>query len=95
MVVNEALQAVTLRSLWNTTTTLIPMVFLMILGSGAIFTFNFAMFIGLLAGAYSSIFIAAQLWLQIRYYRKPKIQIKHKARRKEDIDELTVIGIND
>lgn len=94
-VVNEALQAVTLRSIWNTTTTLIPMVFLLLLGSSAIFTFNFAMFIGLLAGAYSSIFIAAQMWLYIRYRRKPKIQIKHKARKKEDIDELTVIGIND
>jgi len=94
-IVNQALQAVTLRSIWNTTTTLIPMFFLLLLGSKAIFTFNFAMFIGLLAGAYSSIFIAAQLWLQIRYFRKPKIQIKHKARKKEDIDELTVIGIND
>lgn len=94
-IVNEALQAVTLRSLWNTTTTLIPMVFLLLLGSGAIFTFNFAMFIGLLAGAYSSIFIAAQVWLNIRFNRKPKIEIRHKARKKEDIDELTVIGIND
>lgn len=94
-VVNEALQAVTLRSLWNTTTTLIPMVFLLVIGSQAIFTFNFAMFIGLLAGAYSSIFIAAQLWLNIRYYRKPKKDIKHKKRKKEEIDELMVIGIND
>jgi SecD/SecF fusion protein len=53
------------------------------------------MFIGLLAGAYSSIFIAAQLWVNIRYYRKPKKEIKHKARKKEDIDELTIMGIND
>ena len=94
-IVNEALQAVTLRSIWNTTTTLIPMVFLLLLGSSAIFTFNFAMFIGLLAGAYSSIFIAAQLWLNIRYNRKPKIKIKHKVRKKEDLDEMTIIGIND
>jgi len=94
-VVNDALQAVTLRSLWNTTTTLIPMIFLLVLGSKAIFTFNFAMFIGLLAGAYSSIFIAAQLWLNIRFNRKPKIQIKHKVRKKEEVDEMTVIGIND
>jgi SecD/SecF fusion protein len=94
-VVNDALQAVTLRSLWNTFTTLIPMIFLLLLGSSAIFTFNIAMFIGLLAGAYSSIFIAAQVWLRIRYRRKPKIMVKHKSRKKEDIDELTVIGIND
>jgi SecD/SecF fusion protein len=65
------------------------------MGSKAIFTFNFAMFIGLMAGAYSSIFIAAQLWVNIRYYRKPKKEIKHKARKKEDIDELTIMGIND
>jgi SecD/SecF fusion protein len=94
-IVNDALSGVVLRSLWNTTTTLIPMVFLLVLGSKAIFTFNFAMFIGLMAGAYSSIFIAAQLWVNIRYNRKPKKEIKHKARKKEEIDELTIMGIND
>ncbi len=94
-IVNESLAAVALRSLWNTTTTIIPIVFLLSLGSGAIFTFNFAMFIGLISGAYSSIFIAAQLWLFIRMRRRPKKEIVHKVRKKEDLDELTVIGIND
>ncbi len=94
-IVNDALSGVVLRSLWNTITTLIPMTFLLFMGSKAIFTFNIAMFIGLLAGAYSSIFIAAQLWLYIRGNRKPKKQIKHKARKKEGVEELTVIGIND
>lgn len=94
-IVNDSLAAVALRSLWNTTTTIIPIVFLLSLGSGAIFTFNFAMFIGLISGAYSSIFIAAQLWLFIRMRRRPKKEIVHKVRKKEDLDELTVIGIND
>ncbi len=94
-IVNESLVAVAFRSLWNTTTTIIPIVFLLSLGSGAIFLFNFAMFIGLISGAYSSIFIAAQLWLFIRMRRRPKKEITHKARKKEDLDELTVIGIND
>ena len=94
-IVNESLAAVALRSLWNTTTTIIPIVFLLSLGSGAIFTFNFAMFIGLISGAYSSIFIAAQLWLFIRLRRRQKKEIVHKVRKKEDLDELTVIGIND
>ena len=48
------------------------------------------MFIGLMAGAYSSIFIAAQLWVNIRFYRKPKKQIKHKSHKKEAVDELTI-----
>lgn len=94
-IVNESLAAVAVRSLWNTTTTIIPIVFLLSLGSGAIFTFNFAMLVGLISGAYSSIFIAAQLWLFIRLRRRQKKEIVHKVRKKEDLDELTVIGIND
>jgi SecD/SecF fusion protein len=94
-IVNESLAAVALRSLWNTTTTIVPIVFLLSLGSGAIFTFNFAMFVGLISGAYSSIFIAAQFWLFIRLRRRQKKEIVHKVRRKEELDELTVIGIND
>lgn len=96
MIVNESLGAVAQRSLYNTVTTLIPIVFLLMLGSSAIFTFNFAMLIGLISGAYSSIFIAAQLWYHIRVTKKdqPKKKVRN-MRRREELDEMTIMGVND
>lgn len=94
-IVNESLQATVQRSLYNTITTLIPIVFLISLGSQAIFNFNFAMLIGLIAGAYSSIFIAAQFWYWVRINRKPKaIKIKPKKNKNEP-EEMVILGIND
>ncbi|MDP3441764.1 MAG: protein translocase subunit SecDF, partial [Ignavibacteria bacterium] len=94
-IVNESLQATVQRSLYNTITTLIPIVFLISLGSQAIFNFNFAMFIGLMAGAYSSIFIAAQFWYWSRVHRKPRV-VKVKPKKKSgDPEEMVILGIND
>jgi SecD/SecF fusion protein len=53
------------------------------------------MLVGLFAGAYSSIFIAAQLWYYIRINKKPQSQKAKKPRKKEALDEMTIIGIND
>lgn len=94
-IVNDSLRATVQRSLNNTITTLIPMVFLLVMGSSSILNFNLAMLVGLIAGAYSSIFIAAQLWYYIRINRKVKT-VKVKAKKhKEELDEMTVLGIND
>ena len=94
-IVNESLQATVQRSMYNTITTLIPIVFLIGLGSRAIFNFNFAMLIGLIAGAYSSIFIAAQFWYWVRINRKPKV-VKAKPKKKSnEPEEMVIIGIND
>lgn len=95
-IVNDSLRMVAQRSLYNTATTLIPIICLLAWGSSAIFTFNFAMFVGLISGAYSSIFIAAQLWYFIRIHEKSKVKTKKiKTRRREEIDEMTIFGIND
>jgi SecD/SecF fusion protein len=95
-IVNESLGAVAQRSIYNTITTLIPIVILLTIGSNAIFTFNFAMFVGLLSGAYSSIFIAAQLWYYIRIHKKDRPMKKsRKSKRREELDEMTIIGLND
>ncbi len=96
-IVNESLQATAQRSLYNTVTTLIPIIFLLGMGSSAIFTFNFAFLIGLISGAYSSIFIAAQLWYFMRTRSKPK-QLKTKVKKlskKEEMEEMVIYGIND
>lgn len=93
-IVNEALQKTMVRSVLSTFTTIIPVFCLLIMGSSGIFTFNLALFIGLLAGAGSSLFIAAQLWYYIRIHLKVKPK-KKKTRKKEDLEELIVPGMND
>lgn len=64
-VVNLSLRQTIIRSLITTVTTLIPVVSLIILGSHEIVNFNIALLIGLVAGVYSSLFVASQLWLII------------------------------
>ncbi|MGL5541490.1 MAG: protein translocase subunit SecD [Erysipelotrichaceae bacterium] len=93
-IVNDSLQKMVMRSLVNTATTVIPVGALLLLGSEAIFTFNFAMFIGLIAGAYSSLFVAAQLWLWLRLNYKPKAKTKNKIK-DDELHELVIPGIND
>ncbi|MDD6467863.1 MAG: protein translocase subunit SecD [Erysipelotrichaceae bacterium] len=93
--VNHALADTFTRSIYSTTTTLLPILALLILGSESIFTFNFAMLVGLIFGAYSSLFIAAQVWCRLRLHAKPKKEKKKKKRKKEDLEEYIVPGIND
>ncbi len=64
-VVNMSLQQTLVRSINTTVTAILPVLALVILGSNSIFNFNLALLIGLIAGTYSSIFIAAQVWLVI------------------------------
>lgn len=61
--VNSSLRQVFTRSINTALTTVIPVVFLLLMGSEAIWNFSLAMFIGLIIGVYSSLFIASQLWL--------------------------------
>lgn len=65
-VVNNSIRQTMTRSINTVVTILIPAVLLMILGSEAIRNFSLAMVFGLTAGAYSSIFLAAQLWLILK-----------------------------
>lgn len=61
-VVNESISMTLSRSLYTTITTLIPIVCLIIFGSKGILTFNIAMILGLIAGLYSSVLLAGQIW---------------------------------
>lgn len=61
-VVNSALRQTLGRSVNTILTVVITVVALLIFGSTSIWNFSFALLIGLIAGTYSSIFIAAQLW---------------------------------
>ena len=77
-------------------TTLFPVIFLLISGSRSIITFNLAMFIGLIAGTFSSMFIAPTVWRMMRrHHRKSSDKpAKKKKEKKEALDEYTIPGIN-
>lgn len=60
--VNQGLTDIFRRALFATTTTIIPVISLIIFGSIKVFTFNVALLTGLIAGTFSSLVLAPQLW---------------------------------
>ncbi|MBR2677519.1 MAG: protein translocase subunit SecD [Solobacterium sp.] len=92
-IVNDALDKTLIVSIFSSITTLLPVVMLLLLGSRSIFTFTFAMLVGMIAGTFSSIFVAPRLWCWIRENYKPKQRTKKKEQ-KEQLDEYTIKGIN-
>ena len=44
---------------------MLPVIMMILFGSYEIFNFNIALFIGLISGTYSSIFIASQIWYDL------------------------------
>lgn len=81
------------RTINTTITTLIPVITLIILGSSEILSFNLAMLIGLIAGTYSTIFIATALFLVLekKNLGKPK---KVKRVYTDEFEEKKIKGIN-
>ena len=65
-VVNVSLRQTLGRSVNTVMTVLLVVVALLIFGAPSITNFSIALLIGLIAGTYSSIFIAAQLWLVLK-----------------------------
>ncbi len=94
---NTAIRHTATRSILTTVTTLIAVVSLLVFGPSASFTFNISMLFGLIAGTYSSIFIAAQVWIQLEAFRMKRIKIKKVERKpiEGEPDEHVFIGIND
>lgn len=90
---NSSIQETFSRTIYTSITTLIPVVVLIILGSREILTFNLAMLFGLVAGTYSSIFIATALFmvLEKKNLGKPK---KVKRIYTDEFDEKKIKGIN-
>jgi len=65
-IVNEAIQQTSVRSINTVVTVIMAAAALYIFGSEAIRGFSLALLVGLIMGMYSSIFIAAQLWLVMK-----------------------------
>jgi SecD/SecF fusion protein len=92
-IVNISIRGTMKRNIFTSVTTLVPVICLLIFGSHEIFTFNIAMLVGLLAGSYSSLFIACFVWtaLEKRQIGKPK---KKKWYEFDEKEELKVKGVN-
>ncbi|CAH1055893.1 protein translocase subunit SecF [Paenibacillus pseudetheri] len=76
--VNKSVAQTLMRSLYTAFTVFIAAFFLLILGGESIKMFSLAMVIGLLFGAYSSIFIASPIWLLLK--KREKTNVKSPAK---------------
>ncbi|XKH50973.1 protein translocase subunit SecDF [Chryseomicrobium palamuruense] len=65
-IVNKSLRQTLVRSVITVLTVVFVVVSLIIFGAPSIQNFSIALLIGLIAGTYSSIFIAAQLWFDLK-----------------------------
>lgn len=90
---NRSIQETFSRSIYTTVTTMIPVITLIILGSSEILTFNLAMLFGLICGTYSSIFIAASLFILLESKNLGK-KAKKKIKYADDIKKKEIKGIN-
>ncbi|WP_046173933.1 protein translocase subunit SecDF [Domibacillus indicus] len=90
-IVNKSIRQTLARSVNTVLTVVIAVIALIILGSTSILNFSIALLVGLIGGAYSSIFIAAQLWL---IWKKKELKKKGKLitykERNTSKDELQV-----
>lgn len=96
--VNVSLSQTLMRCLITTLTTIMAVVALIVLGSYEILNFNLALLFGLIVGTFSSLFIAAQLWLEMekrKIGKKPKKKwYEDEKCKKKEPEELNVKGIN-
>ncbi|MCM3786825.1 protein translocase subunit SecDF [Domibacillus indicus] len=88
-IVNKSIRQTLARSINTVLTVVIAVITLIVLGSPSILNFSIALLVGLIGGAYSSIFIASQLWLiwkKKELKKKGKlITYKEKAANKDEL----------
>jgi len=83
--VNLSLNQVLMRSVNTSLVVLLPVGSLLLLGGETLESFAFALFVGVLVGTYSSIFVAAPI-LAVLKEREPKMaEIRHRAERRETV----------
>ena len=91
-IVNNSIRQTLTRSIFTTITTIVPVICLMLFGAFEIINFNIALFVGFIAGLYSSVFISNQLWL---YLETKRLMKSDKPKKKNDeVEELQIKGIN-
>lgn len=91
-IVNRSLRSVLARSINTTLTVIFPVIALIFLGSHEILNFNLALLFGLIIGVYSSLFIASQIWFEIRKHHLGKDDTRFYE--DDEVEELKVKGVN-
>lgn len=75
-IVNKSLRQTFTRSINTVLTVIFAVVALILFGSSSILNFSIALLVGLIAGVYSSLFIASQLWLVWKWKQIEKRSVK-------------------
>ena len=93
-IIEESVDQVFVRSVNTSLTTIMAIVVLLIFGGDTLKTFSMTLFIGMIIGSYSSIFMATPLVYIFRKYRKQKNKSKNDKIKKEN-GKRTVNGYNE
>ena len=72
--VNTSIRQVVMRSIYTSVSTLIPITALLIFGESTLSDFAFALLVGIIAGTYSSIFIASPVLSLYKAWREGKLR---------------------
>lgn len=75
--VNDSVKQTLTRSINTTITTLLPVIMLLIFGVSSIRTFTIPLIVGLLAGTYSSVLLAAPVWAWLKKWQDGWKRRKH------------------
>ncbi len=78
VVIDESINQVFVRSMYTSITTTISVLMLLLFGGETLRTFSMALFIGMIFGTYSSVFLASPLVYIMRKFRKTKSDNKPK-----------------
>jgi preprotein translocase subunit SecF len=72
--INTSIRQVVMRSIYTSLSTLIPITALLIFGESTLSDFAFALLVGIIAGTYSSIFIASPVLSLYKAWREGKLR---------------------
>ncbi len=72
--INTSIRQVVMRSIYTSVSTLIPITALLIFGESTLSDFAFALLVGIIAGTYSSIFIASPVLSLYKAWREGKLR---------------------
>ena len=91
IILNQAIGNTLTRSIYSSLTTILPVIVLLFIGSDSILIFNIALFIGLVIGTLSSIYVSPYIFyrLRIKNHNKPV-----KVKKSDEPEELEIKGIN-
>lgn len=95
-IIEESVNQVIVRSLYTSITTVLSILMLLLFGGATLKTFSMALFIGMIVGTYSSVFLVSPMVYALRKFRKVKHSDSNskgnkKARKNSKMDMMKAI----